>query len=82
DRILMPLPRGGEHYLKDVFDAAKNKTIVHFYTFASLPFPLDDAEDKVKRYLPEKNYEIIEKRIVRPFAPRIVQVVLDMRILK
>ncbi len=82
DRILMPLPRGGEHFLKNVFDAAKDGTIVHFYTFASLPFPLDDAEDKVKRYLPGNSYKIIEKRIVRPFAPRIVQVVLDIRIIK
>lgn len=82
DRILMPLPRGGEHFLKNVFDAAKNGAMVHFYTFASLPFPLDDAEDKVRRYLPEKNYKIIEKRIVRPFSPRIVQVVLDIKIIK
>ncbi|MEM4707194.1 MAG: class I SAM-dependent methyltransferase family protein [Candidatus Anstonellales archaeon] len=82
DRILMPLPRGGEHFLKNVFDAAKNGTIVHFYTFASLPFPLEDAEEKVKRYLPAESYKIIEKRIVRPFAPRIVQVVLDMKIIK
>jgi len=82
DRILMPLPRGGEHFLKDVYRVAKNGTIVHFYTFASLPFPFDEAEDKVKRYLPENSYKIVEKRIVRPFAPRIVQVVLDLRIIK
>ena len=82
DRVLMPLPKGGEHFLKNVFAAAKDGTVVHFYTFASLPFPLDDAEDKVKRYLPENSYKIIEKRIVRPFSPRIVQVVLDIRIIK
>ena len=82
DRILMPLPRGGEHFLKNVFDAAKNGTIVHFYTFASLPFPLDDAEDKARRYIPKKKYKLIEKRIVRPFSPRIVQVVLDIKVIK
>ena len=34
DRILMPLPKGSESYLDLALNKAKNKGIIHFYTFS------------------------------------------------
>jgi len=83
DRILMPLPKGGEGFLKYAFMAAKRNCIVHFYSFANSRSPF---EDKIKRIegvanISKRRIKVINKKIVHPYSPRVVQVVIDFKII-
>jgi tRNA (guanine37-N1)-methyltransferase len=82
DRILMPLPKGGEDFLDIAFACAKKNCIIHFYQFSKEEDPysaaiarVDEAAKKAGRRI-----EIENKKIVRPFAPRVNQIVLDIRV--
>lgn len=79
DRILMPLPRGADKFLGEAFIAARKNCIIHFYHFASEKNPFEEAEKLVikEARLRGRKVKIVGKRIVRPFAPGVVQVVLD-----
>ena len=83
DRIIMPLPKGAEKFLGEAFLAAKKNCIIYFYQFASEKNPFDGVEKLVKHeaMISGRKAEVIGKRVVRPFAPGVVQVVLDFRIL-
>jgi tRNA (guanine37-N1)-methyltransferase len=83
DRILMPLPKGAEKFLGEAFLAAKKNCIVHFYQFASERYLFVDAEELVMRAAEDagRRAKIVARRVVRPFAPGVVQVVVDFRVL-
>jgi len=83
DRILMPLPRGAEKFLGESFLAAKRNCISHFYQFASEKNPFEDAEKLVvdEARISGRKAEVIGRRVVRPFAPGVVQIVIDFRVL-
>jgi tRNA (guanine37-N1)-methyltransferase len=76
DRVLMPLPKGGEDFLDVAFRTCKKGGIIHFYQFASEEDLYSDAIAKVKEH---GKVEILDKRKVKPHAPRVWQVVLDFR---
>lgn len=79
DRIIMPLPKGGEAFLKTACIGAKNNAIIHFYTFADVKDPFAQAHEKIFSCLGKKNVEIVFERVVRPFSPGIVQIVIDFK---
>jgi tRNA (guanine37-N1)-methyltransferase len=83
DRILMPLPKGAEKFLGEAFLAARKNCIIHFYQFASERNPFVDAEELVMRAAADagRRAKIVARRVVRPFAPGVVQVVVDFRAL-
>ena len=80
DRIIMPLPKGGEDFLSKAFEKANENAVIHFYTFAKKDFPYVDSEKRIEQIAKnvKKDFEIIFKRIVRPFSPSVVQVVFDI----
>jgi len=82
DRILMPLPKSAEEFLVYVMPAAKKKGVIHFYTFSEGENPFINPEKKVKEAAKKCGLKakVIRKRIVRPYAPDIVQVVLDVMV--
>jgi tRNA (guanine37-N1)-methyltransferase len=82
DRILMPLPRGAEEFLDTAFIGAKKGCVVHFYCFAPEEDPFSNGIKKIKEMAKRKKrkVKILLKKIVRPFAPRIVQSVIDFKI--
>jgi tRNA G37 N-methylase Trm5 len=82
DRIIMPLPKGAEKFLGEAFLAAKKNCIIHLYQFAGEKNPFEEAEKLVKHeaMISGRKAEVIGKRVVRPFAPRVVQVVIDFRV--
>ncbi|MEW6529105.1 MAG: class I SAM-dependent methyltransferase family protein [Candidatus Micrarchaeota archaeon] len=82
DRILMPLPKDAEMFLNAAYEGAKNGAIIHFYTFADIKNPFEDAKRKIFAYLKNENVEIIFERIVRPFSPAYVQVAVDLKVKK
>ena len=80
DRIIMPLPKGGENFLTKAFERANENAVVHFYTFGKKGFPYSDSEKRILEMAKNKNKEIsiISKKIVRPFSPSVVQIVFDI----
>ena len=80
DRILMPLPKTGEDFLKSAFSCSKKGTIVHFYFIGERDNSFEIGEEIIKKKAKESNikYKILNKRICRPFSPAKVQVVFDI----
>jgi tRNA (guanine37-N1)-methyltransferase len=83
DRITMPLPHTAELFLEDAIPCAKKGGIIHFYTFASkndgaFNEPLKKIQEACQKT--KRKFEITSKRIVRPYAPYVVQVVIDFKI--
>ncbi len=79
DRVLMPLPKGAELFISDALDVLKKEGIIHLYSFQPVENAFLLAQEKLEKECANKGWEakIIEKRIVRPFSPTTVQVVID-----
>jgi tRNA (guanine37-N1)-methyltransferase len=85
DRIVMPLPKSAIDFLPIALSSVREGGIVHLYTFASTKGdPVEEALVKARSIAGGSGTSIslIRGRIVRPYAPNIVQVVLDIRVSK
>ena len=82
DRILMPLPWSADKFLDAAIAAAKNNCIIHIYNFAPIENPYDEIERKIYNEAKKAGVkvEIVNKKIVRPYAPKIIQVVVDFKV--
>ncbi len=80
DRVLMPLPKGAENFLDVAFLALGEEGYIHYYRFSPREDPFSGPEEEVRRAGEEAGYsvEIAYRRIVRPYSPDTVQVVLDV----
>ncbi|MFH1520884.1 MAG: hypothetical protein ABID61_04515 [Candidatus Micrarchaeota archaeon] len=80
----MPLPKSGHEFLDVAFAMVKNGGIVHFYTWSDSKDPFAEPINQTKKIAHGCKVEIEfdNMRIVRPYAPNIVQVVLDIRVNK
>lgn len=84
DRVVMPLPHGGEDFLVAAIAGTRPGGIVHFYSFETKENGFDSAAFKV-RVASEKalcEAEILFQRVCRTFSPSTVQVVSDFRVTK
>lgn len=83
NRILMPLPQSAETFLDAAFTVAKNKAVVHFYNFAPADDPFSQAKEKISAAAKKNKckIKIVNEKIVRPYAPHIVQVCIDFQVL-
>ena len=83
NRILMPLPKGAETFLDTAFKCAAKGCVMHFYQFAPKNEPFTDAVKKVRAEAKKqgKKVKILNKRVVRPYSPAVVQIVLDIKVL-
>lgn len=84
DRVIMPLPKSAEEFLDTAFSAVKDRGTVHFYTLADASDPFGEALEKaeLKAEKGGVSVEMQSQRIVRPYSPLIVQVVLDLSVRK
>jgi tRNA (guanine37-N1)-methyltransferase len=84
DRVIMPLPLGGEEFLDVAVNCLKEKGFIHFYNWGKEPNIFENAEKIVKEKMEKINvkYEIIGKRKVLPYAPRKWKVCLDVYVEK
>ncbi len=82
NRIVMPLPKGGENFLKEAILALKPKGIIHFYQFVlreeMFKEPLKKIEKNTKAL--KKRFKILLKKQVRSFSPSRIQVVIDFKV--
>ncbi|MBI5159156.1 class I SAM-dependent methyltransferase family protein [Candidatus Micrarchaeota archaeon] len=83
DRVLMPLPKGAEEFLREAFLAARKGCVVHLYSFAEDAKPFEKALKAVRAEAKKqgRRVKVLCKRVVRPYAPRVSQVVIDFQIL-
>jgi len=81
NRVCMPLPRGGENFLKEALMVAKKGTIVHFYDFL-YETELDKCEEKVKKACHKAGlkYKILNFVKCGQYSPRKYRVCLDFKI--
>lgn len=76
DRVLMTLPLGAYRYLPLAFDCLEGSGVVHFYHLGREEDPFRDAEEVAKKLCP--GCQIVDKRVVRDYAPGVYKVRLDI----
>lgn len=82
DRIVMPMPHGGETFLKQTLKALKKNGVIHFYQV----LPKETAfEQAIKRAEKEcikqkREFVLLNKRQARPFSASKIQVVIDFKV--
>ena len=78
DRVLMPLPKGGENFLYLALRYKKNRGVVHFYDFLHED-EFYKAEEKVKaacnRF--KKKFKILKTSKCGQYSPRFYRVCVD-----
>jgi len=82
DRVLMPLPKGGENYLAIALKAVKKNGLVHFYDFLNEKNIPDLAVDKIKRECEKQNKrcKILKFKKCGQQAARVYRVCVDFKI--
>ena len=83
DRIVIPLPHGGEDFLESAFLALKPAGgFIHFYQFTRKENPLAEPLRRVEAIARKfgRSAEVMAWREVRSFSPAKVQVVLDVEV--
>lgn len=79
DRIVMPLPLGGEGFLELAVNCLKPNGFIHFYSWGMENNPYENVLKSVEKFV--KNYRIVGKRLVLPYAPRKWKVCLELKVL-
>ncbi|MEM4360719.1 MAG: hypothetical protein QXV83_01080 [Candidatus Anstonellaceae archaeon] len=86
DRIILPHPTEAENFLNLAIRCAKNKAMIHLYTFKKKDETFEEIIKKINQKIKKINRKILtkieEKRIVRPFSKELSQIVLDIKIKK
>ncbi|MBI5226556.1 class I SAM-dependent methyltransferase family protein [Candidatus Micrarchaeota archaeon] len=83
DRACMPLPHTGYDFLDDVIAAMKDGGVVHFYGFGDERQGVFDSSIALVEAAASRQgvqCKILEKRVVRPYAPCVFQVVIDFQV--
>lgn len=82
DRIVMPLPKGGEKFLGTAIKCLKKNGVLHYYRVAEKKEVFEKPLKEIKKAAQENNRKIkvLTKRIVRSFSPSKSQAVIDAKI--
>ena len=82
DRIIMPLAEGAIDYLDAAFAHAKRNSVIHLYGLSSDP-SMKDFEETIKHIAKEHKFrfKILRKEKVLPYAPRVLKVRFDLKVL-
>lgn len=76
DRVVMPLPHSAEEFLPLAFSALKKGGCIHFYTIVESEDAIGKAVSKANSH--QRGLFPSSGRVVRPYSPKMVQVVLDL----
>jgi tRNA (guanine37-N1)-methyltransferase len=83
DRVVMPLPKGGEDFLAAAISSIKpSGGTVHFYQFVPLDDPYTEALELVREECKNagRKCRILNKKKVRSFSASTIQIVVDFYI--
>jgi tRNA (guanine37-N1)-methyltransferase len=79
DRVLMPLPKGAEDFLDVALKGVKKGGIVHVYTFAKVGEEAQRSEEiALNATKLGRKATVLSYRTVRPFAPHVDQISVDL----
>jgi len=83
DRIIMPLVEKAIDYLDTAFLHSKKGAIIHLYGLSNEKENFRDLEERIKEKAEIYNikYKIVKRQKVLPYAPHILKVRLDIKIL-
>jgi tRNA (guanine37-N1)-methyltransferase len=83
DRIVMPMPHGGETFLASTLKAAKKNAVIHFYQVLPKETAFEEAVERAETECrkQKRKFFLLDKRIVRPFSASKVQVVIDFKVI-
>lgn len=82
ERVVMPLPLGGEKYLDLAIKCLKEEGVIHFYHYGNendlFSQALKVIEENVKNL--GKKFEVLEKRKVLPYKPKVFKICIDFKV--
>jgi len=78
DRIIMPLPKSAEDFLKSALKVSKKGTVIHFYAFADEKDIPDVVVKKIKKYVPKA--KILRTVKCGQYSPRKFRVSVDFKV--
>ena len=83
DRIVAPLPKSSYKFLKEIFFAAKNNCIVHYYSFSEKG-KIEEIKKVIEEEAKKNKVEVgfIFERVVRGYSPKEDIVVIDFVVRK
>ena len=82
DRVVMNLPKFADRFLREAMLSVKPGGVVHYYGFGPEEDLFSEHEKKIKAVARELglNVEFLERRKVRPYAPRQFNIAIDFRV--
>jgi tRNA (guanine37-N1)-methyltransferase len=83
DRVLMPLPKTGEKFLKDAFRAVKKNGVIHFYDFLSEEEFPNKSIDVIQRECKKAKLKckILDSVKCGNYSPRTYRTCVDFKVL-
>ncbi|WP_148882145.1 tRNA (guanine(37)-N1)-methyltransferase Trm5b [Thermococcus aciditolerans] len=84
DRVIMNLPKFADRFLREAMLSVRDGGVVHYYGFGPEEDLFSEHEAKIKAVARELGFtvEILERRKVRPYAPRQFNIAIDFQVLK
>ena len=84
DRIVMPLPKDSYRFLDSVLKVAKRRCVVHYYAFGGKDTAFKEHIVRLRDFFKShgRGFKVIFKRVVRPYSPRDIEIVVDFVIVK
>lgn len=82
NRILMPLPKGAEKFLKEALNVAKKGTIIHLYNFGAEE-EIKQIKENIEKICKENKKKIKFIQIVKcgSFSPGVYRLCFDFKVL-
>ncbi|WP_297551406.1 class I SAM-dependent methyltransferase family protein [Thermococcus sp.] len=82
DRVIMNLPKFADRFLREALLSVKPGGVIHYYGFGPEENLFSEHEAKIKAVARELglNVEFLERRKVRPYAPRQFNIAIDFRV--
>ena len=80
NRVIMGYLNKTHEFLPIALESLKSEGIIHFHCLCPRDKFSDYVMDKIRRYLSEKEFEVVYKKVVKSYAPGIDHVVLDIKV--
>ncbi len=82
DRVIMNLPKFADRFLREAMLSVKPGGVIHYYGFGPEEDLYSEHEAKIKAIAKELSFtvEFIDRRKVRPYAPRQFNIAIDFRV--
>jgi tRNA (guanine37-N1)-methyltransferase len=84
DRIIMNLPHLAHEFLAEAMQIAREKCIIHYYAISHVDDLFESTIERIEKAASasEGKVEILNKKIVRPYAPYQYNICIDFKVLK